>query len=219
KFNLGFTTQKKLMFPFIFDNEDKKGFQYSLCLKRVESKLFPKTLKCNFLEEFERENDDIKNNNHPGDKVSARCSIYENRPSMCRTYPFSHNEQTKISHLKKREDSNNATESPAYTICPTSSLKLSDFGITNTSQLMKKNNDLMLSEARTEGHNEIVTRWNLQPDRKVENVVPFITKMINLSIQEFRAPNKVIQENSEKSIMENASKAVTNKSKKKVTNS
>ncbi len=197
-FNAGYTSNKHMMYPFIFDNADKKGFMYSLALKRVESKLFPNTLMCNFLEEEQRlepaVNSELRNHqNHPGSKYTARCSIYHDRPTMCRTYPIGLNPNTFTSVLKRRENLPQAATQEAYQICPKQELDLKDFGLEGSAAILKKNNDLLLNHVRTEAHNEAVLRWNSQPERLIEKVVPFMLSLGNASIGVYKEPQQNIQ--------------------------
>ncbi|MDJ0625902.1 MAG: hypothetical protein QNJ31_06005 [Candidatus Caenarcaniphilales bacterium] len=190
-FNLNYTSNKNIMFPFIFDNQDKKGKMFSLALKRVESKLFPGTVKCFFLGEEERAevNPELPNHKyHPGSRVLGRCSVYMDRPTMCRTYPIAHNPNSKISVLKKRENLPQSNEKEAYQICPKQTLELEDFDLTDSKSVTKKYNDLLLNEGRTQAHNEVALKWNSQPERLIEKVIPFISTMVNSSIVKFQGP-------------------------------
>ena len=187
-YNLDYMNNKQMMLPFIFDNQDKKGFVYSLALKRVESGLFPGTLKCNFLDESLRPeqqiNPELPNHaEHPGSRAEARCSVYENRPTMCRTYPIGLNPQNYVSVLKRREDLPTAQQNSVYKICPKEHLELKDFGLDKPGAIAKKSNDLLLNDIRTKAHNEIVLRWNSQPERLLEKLVPFILSVGNSLIQ------------------------------------
>jgi Fe-S-cluster containining protein len=192
-YNPNYAINKNIMFPFIFDNEGKKGLMYSLALKKVDSLLFPGTTKCSFLHEESRPepniNPELRNHSqHPGSKVSAMCSVYENRPTMCRTYPIGFNPNTNTSLLRRRENLPNAAEKAAYQICPKEQLELTDFGLTKPETIMKKNDELLLSDARTHAHNEAVTRWNSQPERSIDKVVSFILGIGNSLIASYQAP-------------------------------
>jgi hypothetical protein len=149
---------------------------------------------CNFLKEEAREeqkvNPHLRNHKfHPGSKVSAMCSVYENRPTMCRTYPIGLNPSTYTSILKRRENLPMAAQNEGYQICPKDNLEMTDFGLDTAQACMQKNNDLLLSDARTRAHNEAVIRWNSQQERLIEKVVPFFMSVGNSMITSFKAPS------------------------------
>ncbi len=183
RFNPNYTMNPRSAFPFVFDDEQKKGKHYTLALKRIKSELFPDTVKCYFLEEAERtapiNNPDSSGlNDHPGSKYSGYCSIYDTRPSMCRTYPIVFNEDSYRSVLKRRTDPSKSKEKNVYKICPKNELEISDFGTQDISWMMQKQNEIFLSHMRTNAHNQLALRWNSQPERKYDKVISFMISAV-----------------------------------------
>jgi len=188
--DLNYTINKHSTFPFLFDNPQHKGFMYSFALKRVDSELFPGTQKCFFLHEEKRpepfENPELPAHRfHPGSKIAGRCLIYEHRPNVCMNYPIAFNPHTWTSQLRRRENLPQASIYEGYQICPKQVLSLNDFGINDPASIMKSNDNLLLGDARVQAHNHIAMRWNLQADRLIENIVPYIIQSTNSSITEF----------------------------------
>lgn len=217
-FNENYILNNHGIHPFVFDDEEKKGAMYSLALKRDESQLFPNTLKCNFLSEEKRPEPNINpalpnHEKHPGSHTMARCSIYENRPIMCRTYPVGFNHTNFSSQLKRREDLPMASQDDAYKICPKSQLELADFELNNPASLMKKNNDLMLNDIRNQAHNQIVIKWNSQPERLSTKIIPFLLAVGNNLISAYKVNKPPITEtNIGARRLENAAGALKTKS-------
>jgi Fe-S-cluster containining protein len=192
-FNPNYASMQHSVFPFIFDNDNLKGSMHALALKRVDSELLPGTLKCHFLKEENRAephaNPELPGHKfHPGSRITAQCSVYEHRPTMCRTYPIAFNPNAKNAVLRRRENLPQASLHEGYQICPKQVLQLSDFGLSDFKDLMKKNNELFLNDARQAGHNQIVLKWNSQIDRKIENIVPFIMNEARQVISAFIPP-------------------------------
>ncbi|MDX1917640.1 MAG: hypothetical protein SFT81_00650 [Candidatus Caenarcaniphilales bacterium] len=197
-FNENYSSNRNMMFPFIFDDPDRKGKMFSLALKRVESKLFPGTLKCHFLTEGEREqiviNPELPNHEeHLGSRFYGRCSVYEGRPTMCRTYPIAFNPNLQRSFIQKREDNPKAADDKVLKICPKPTVGLADFGITDQKTMLRKNDEALLNHARTLAHNESVLRWNSQPEREIKNVVPYMLNVGKLAIAEMKPQSNQIQ--------------------------
>lgn len=206
--DLNYTANKHSTFPFIFDNANRKGFMYSLALKRTDSSLFPGTQKCFFLTEELRpepiENPDLPGHKfHPGSKVQGKCSIYAHRPNVCSNYPMAFNPNTFTSQLKRRDSLPQAAAYEGYQICPKQVLQLSDFGINGSPEIMAANNQLLLGNARIQAHNEIATKWNSQSDRMIENVVAFILSNCNSSVAAFMPPVQAIAVNTQEAVLSN----------------
>jgi Fe-S-cluster containining protein len=199
-YNENYVLNKKLMLPFIFDdieNSDKQ--MYILCLKRVASELMPNVQQCYFFREEKREepliNPNIPNHaEHPGSQYKGWCGAYSHRPSMCRTYPIGLNTETYQSILARREDQAAANTNKALSLCPKSNLSLEDFGLQDQNAYMNKMNDLLLSESRTQAHNQAVMKWNSQTKRPLKRVLNFfqnIQKTLILTKDQINASKNI----------------------------
>jgi len=194
-FNPNYFLNKSMMFPFIFDDLDRKDSMYILCLKRVASELLPGTQRCHFLNESKREekvvNPEIPDHeNHLGTEIQAYCSVYSGRPTMCRTYPIAFNPHTYQSVLKRRDNSPQANQNKAYNLCPKQNVELSDFGLDEAGAYLSKVNDLMLNDIRTRSHNEAALKWNSQPVRLIKNVINYFLSLQKDLIVDHRVFNR-----------------------------
>jgi Fe-S-cluster containining protein len=212
-YNENYFNNKRMMFPFIFDdaeNGDKQMFY--LCLKRVPSQLLEGVMQCTFFKEEKREKQEINPNipnhsEHLGSQYKGWCGVYSHRPTMCRTYPIGLNTETYQSFLIRREDAPQAAKNKALHLCPKSELSLQDFGLDNQDAYMNKMNEVLLNEARNQAHNQAVQKWNSQPKRSVKNVIPFIQKVGKTSIL-VKSQVQVNKPNLTPEIISSASKAI-----------
>lgn len=92
---------------FFFD--DDRAIPYVIGLLQDESRVFPGTRKCVFLDEMAAA-DGLP-------RPRARCSIYEDRPVACRVFPARLDEAGNLAVHEKLERSGER-EHEAYTLCP-----------------------------------------------------------------------------------------------------
>lgn len=194
-FNANYFLNKNMMFPFIFDDLEKKDSMYILCLKRVASELLPGTQRCHFLDESKRPEKVINpelpgHESHLGTEYEGRCSVYSARPTMCRTYPIAFNPLTYQSVLKRRENGPQAAQSNVFNLCPKQNVELSDFGLDDPTAYLHKTDELMLNDIRTRSHNEAVVKWNSQPVRSIKQVINYFMSMQKDLIIDHRVLNK-----------------------------
>jgi Fe-S-cluster containining protein len=196
--DLNIFLHKDAIFPFVFDDTDRKGFMYFLALKRVDSEIFPGTQKCHFLTESKRTEPLVNNNlpnhsRHPGSRYSSECSIMGNRPLACTTYPLIYNFQSQTMLLKRREDFPQMEQHEAYKLCPKDDLLFRDFGKNSPKEIASMRDDMHLAVIRNQMHNEIATRWNSQPFRSINTIVPFLMGAVSSSISVALPPIKITQ--------------------------
>lgn len=90
---------------------DEPDTPFAICLTHAASQNFPETSKCRFLIE-----------DAPSDEAplgTARCSIYETRPSACRAFPAKFNETEELAVIHDVPPSGRAAnQHPAYELCP-----------------------------------------------------------------------------------------------------
>lgn len=196
-YNSNLLSNKRMMMPFIFDDLNASSpAMYLLCLKRVPSELFGEgVVRCHFLQESKREEVKINPNlpdheNHPGSKFEGLCGVYSHRPTMCRTYPMAFNPDLHQSFLKRRDNPQQVEHNSAFKLCPKEKLELSDFGLDDPQQMMNKQNDLLLGEARTQAHNHAVMQWNSLPKRSTKEVIGYF---VNVGKNMIQVPREQIQ--------------------------
>jgi Fe-S-cluster containining protein len=95
--------------------EDERFF---LALKRIESLLFPGTLRCFFLMEWHRESQVSERGEHPGRHTVGRCGIYGSRPQVCSTYPAALHAKAPVGVIANPPPAHVLPGHPVHTLCP-----------------------------------------------------------------------------------------------------
>jgi Fe-S-cluster containining protein len=130
---------------FFFD--DDRATPYVITLLQTESRVFPGTRKCDFLDETA-----------PSDIASrgiGRCSIYENRPVACRVFPSRIEEAGELGVHAVPEPSA-AGRHDVYSLCP-SPWSVSDLAPAAALQNLRE------CSGEMELFHELANRWNDDP--------------------------------------------------------
>jgi Fe-S-cluster containining protein len=130
---------------FYFD--DNPQTPYVICLLQNESRLFPGTRKCRFLDESSAA--------EASHGVMGRCSIYEHRPVACRVFPARLDELGELA-VHEVPESPGELQHAAYELCPRP-WSVSDLD----SQAARQN--LRECAEEMELFHSIGSRWNENP--------------------------------------------------------
>lgn len=147
----------------LFQFLDFDGY-YVLGMKMVESLLAPGTLKCQFLLEW-----NIDNDNPTMDGIIARCGIYSCRPMLCAAFPtkFSENElgavMVNVSAFEQE------ISHPVYKTCP---LCPTEKDIADADEITRV---LVLKKYETEYFKNLAIEWNENP-QKISDFWGFLEK-------------------------------------------
>jgi len=142
-----------------------------LALKRVESRLIPGTFKCYFLNEWQRELPAPNRAGHPGEKVIGRCSVYNSRPLMCRTYPTSLHQNTAMGFIATPKPVEAREKHEIYTLCP-EKWSAAQFSTDHTTVL----HNLVIDKFENEFYNQAVRYFNETP-RPFEEFLPMMARL------------------------------------------
>lgn len=93
-----------------FHFADEPATPFTICLRHVPSTIFRNVTKCQFLEETPADAE------HP--LGTARCSIYQSRPSACRTFPTKLSDKGDLVVIYDIPKSGREEKHPAYELCP-----------------------------------------------------------------------------------------------------
>lgn len=152
--------------PLRFSDPGYEDTFFYIALKRVDSRLFPGTLKCYFLQEWKRNDPVHERGQHLGSTVAARCGIYGSRPLMCRAYPsFLHDGALGV--ITNPKPSGLEKSNAIYTLCP-EKWSTASFG-SDTTQLVHQ---LVLNKYEIEFQNKLIDEWNANP-RSLKEFFPF----------------------------------------------
>lgn len=152
--------------PLRFSDPGFEDTQFFIALKRVESRLVAGTLKCYFLQEWQRTEAVPARGDHPGANIAARCGIYGSRPLMCRAYPsFLHNGA--LGFITNPAPSELQKTNPIYTLCP-EKWESSSLG-SDPAQVLHQ---LVLNRYEIEFQNKLIEEWNATP-RTLKEFFPF----------------------------------------------
>jgi Fe-S-cluster containining protein len=152
--------------PLKFSDPGFEDTQFFIALKRVESRLIPGTLKCYFLQEWQRSEAVTARGEHPGSKLAARCGIYGSRPLMCRAYPsFLH--EGALGYVTNPAPSELSKSHEIYTLCP-EKWEAAAVGTDSTQVL----HQLVLNRYEIDFQNKLVEEWNAAP-RTLNEFFPF----------------------------------------------
>lgn len=145
--------------------------RYFLALRRIESKQFPGTVKCYFLNEWMREHDAPNREGHTGKRVIGRCSIYGSRPMMCRTYPTSLHNETPLGFISTPRPIDLADKHPIYQLCP-EKWTAEAFSTDPTTVL----HNLAVNRFEMEFYNRAISEFN-KGGHKVAEFFPFMARL------------------------------------------
>ncbi|EKE04590.1 MAG: hypothetical protein ACD_20C00044G0002 [uncultured bacterium] len=155
--------------PLFKFSDGEPGKYYRMCIKMRESVIFPKTLKCMFLQEWPDENPDSPTFN----KIISRCGIYNTRPLTCSTYPAKLEQDGLSAHYFDPFEDSNKDESPAYKACPRPLTK-DDFE-TSSADIMK---NLVLYKFEMDFFTMLAEKWNKNP-RSSDDLMDFLKEEYN----------------------------------------
>jgi len=130
---------------FFFDDDCRTP--YVIGLLQTESRIFPGTRKCGFLEETDPSGKSARG--------TGQCSIYEHRPTACRIFPSRIDEAGALGVYTAREPVGEFQHA-AYELCPRS---WSVFDIDPVAAL----HDLRQCADEMELFHAIAQRWNDEP--------------------------------------------------------
>lgn len=130
---------------FFFDDDHQTP--YVIGLVQTESRVFPGTRKCGFLDETD------PNGKFP--RGTGRCSIYEHRPVACRVFP-SRIDDTGALGFQAAPEPVSEREHEAYRLCPRS-WSVSDLDTVAALQSLRE------SAGEMELFHAIAHRWNDEP--------------------------------------------------------
>lgn len=152
--------------PLRFSDPGFEDSFFYIALKRVESRLIPGTVKCYFLQEWQRSEPVAKRGQHPGATVAGRCGIYGSRPLMCRAYPsFLHKDA--LGFITNPKSPGLEKANAIYTLCP-EKWEAASFG-SDPSQIIHQ---LVLNRYEIEFQNKLIEEWNASP-RPLKEFFPY----------------------------------------------
>ena len=145
---------------FIFTDNGEAQY-FSLIIKFNESKYFPGTSKCIFLQEWSAEA--LGSEKLSG--IIGRCGIYSCRPIGCASYPAKYDEKQKRiiirdPHLILEKEHKVVDDNPAYKIC-SKTLSYEDYNIFNDDYVKSA----ILNHHEKEYFYKVAEKWNKNPDK------------------------------------------------------
>ncbi len=153
--------------PLRFSDPGLEDTYLYIALKRVESRLVPGTLKCYFLQEWQRTEPVAARGEHPGAKIAGRCGIYGSRPLMCRTYPSFLHQNGALGFIANPKPADLAKANPIYTLCP-EKWTAQSFAPDTTQAV----HNLALSRYEIDFQNKLIEEWNAAP-RLLKEFFPY----------------------------------------------
>ncbi|OGI00282.1 MAG: hypothetical protein A2Y25_01480 [Candidatus Melainabacteria bacterium GWF2_37_15] len=162
---------------FIFTDSGKEEY-FILILKSNESKYYPDTLKCIFLQEWSA--DALGSEELSG--IIGRCGIYGIRPVTCRAWPAGYEEETqniviRDPHLILEKKHKRTSDSPALDICK-NTLTHQDY-INFEAQYIE---DSIINHHEKQFFLKVAEKWNKNPDIS-DNFYKFLVKEYNNRIE------------------------------------
>lgn len=170
--------------PLRFSDPEFKDAYFYLALKRVESRLVPGTLRCYFLQEWERTTPLPTATDHPGSRIAGRCGIYTSRPLMCRTFPTFLHSNGKVAFINNPEPVRREGADPIYTLCP-EEWTPGHFS-TDSAEVL---HNLVLRQYENEFQNGLIDEWNAAPG----TLKDFFPHAIRCYQNRFRPVPKTVQ--------------------------
>jgi Fe-S-cluster containining protein len=153
--------------PIRFSDPGFEDTYFYIGLKRVESRLFPGTVKCFFLQEWHRAEPVAARGNHPGATVAGRCGIYGSRPLMCRAYPSHLHPNGALGLIGNPKPAELVKTNAIYNLCP-DKWDAASFGSDPTQVV----HNLVLNRYEVEFQNKLIEEWNANP-RPLRDFFPF----------------------------------------------
>lgn len=153
--------------PIKFSDPGFEDTFFYLGLKRVESRIVPKTVKCYFLQEWQRGEPVAKRGEHPGSKIIGRCGIYGSRPLMCRTYPSFLHANGALGFITNPKPSELVKANAIYTLCP-ENWDAASFG-GDSNQVLQ---NLVHNRYEIDFQNKVIEEWNTRP-RTFKEFLPY----------------------------------------------
>jgi len=153
--------------PIRFSDPGFEDTYFFIGLKRVESKLIPGTLKCFFLQEWQRQEPVAARGDHPGANIAGRCGIYGSRPHMCRAYPGFLHGSGALGFITNPKPAEISKTNAIYTLCP-EKWQATSAGADTTGVM----HNLVLNRYEIEFQNKVVDEWNASP-RALKHFFPY----------------------------------------------
>jgi len=131
-----------------FHFADEPETPFVICLIRNESRTWPGTGKCMFLDESPATDE------YP--LGTARCGIYEHRPAACRAFPMKLNESSELAIIPDVPERGRLSTDPIYKLCPRP-WEVSDCEPVKTVQ------QLIVAKYEMQFFGNIAAHWNRRP--------------------------------------------------------
>ncbi|MBI4662158.1 MAG: YkgJ family cysteine cluster protein [Verrucomicrobia bacterium] len=144
--------------PIIFSDPGYEEVRFFVTLKRVDSRLIAGTLKCYFLQEWNRQEVVAARGDHPGARIAGRCGIYGSRPLMCQTYPTVLHNEGAVGFIGTPPPTDLQKVHEIYKICPE---KWSPEAFVQDPA--KALHSLVLYNYETNFQNRCLAEWNASP--------------------------------------------------------
>ena len=145
--------------------------RFFLALKRIESRLVAGTVKCYFLNEWQREHDAPDREGHPGQRTVGRCSIYNSRPMMCRAYPTALHSDIALGFITTPRPIDLADHNPIYQLCP-GKWTADQFSTDHTTVL----HNLAIHNFEIEFYNSAIAEFN-RSGKYLKEFFPFMARV------------------------------------------
>lgn len=141
---------------FKFSDYDKEKY-YIFGMKMSESIIAPGTAKCQFLVEWNSDDD-----NPTPEGIIARCGIYSCRPLLCAAFPTKFDETENLGIVVNTSAFNQDFAHPIYKTC---SIKPSREDISDSDEIIKT---LVLKKYEVDYFKKLATEWDKNPRTLME---------------------------------------------------
>lgn len=156
--------------PIVFSDPGLEETRFFVTLKRIESQLVPETVKCYFLQEWNRHETVVARGGHPGARIAGRCGIYGSRPLMCQIYPTLLDSGGAVAFINTPPPTDLQSVHEIYKICPE---KWSPGAFAQDPA--KAAHTLVLFNYETNFQNRCVAEWNTRPGL-MKDFFPFMVR-------------------------------------------
>lgn len=160
--------------PIKFADPGQEENRFFIALKRVNSALIPGTLKCYFLQEWQRQDVVAERGDHSGAKIIGRCGIYDSRPQMCKTYPAALHTEGALGFIATPPPTPLSDQNKIYEICPE---KWTPEAFAQDPSKML--HTLVLTSYEVDFQSRAVAEWNAKPGLAKE-FFPFMHRVYGI---------------------------------------
>lgn len=147
--DIEYKSKHAALFQFSDYSKDK---YYIFGIKMIESPLAPLTAKCQFLVEW-----NLDNENPTFEGLIARCGIYGCRPLVCEAFPTKFGEEDMSGVMVNTSAFEQEVDHPVYKTCPK---KPASEDIADSDEIMKI---LVLKKHEVEFFKKVAFEWNKNP--------------------------------------------------------